>query len=57
LAFDKKGIAWVTAKGFTINFLSECKPDVIKIGLALSSNPEEIVKMFFLKAIYNWIIA
>jgi hypothetical protein len=53
---DKKGIAWVTAKGFTINFLSECKPDVIKIG-PFFFEPEEIVKMLFLKAIYNWIIA
>lgn len=42
----KKDIAWGTAKDFTINFLSECKPDVIKIGLSFF-DPEELITDVF----------
>jgi 5-formyltetrahydrofolate cyclo-ligase len=42
-----RDIAWVMAKGFTINFLSECKPDVIKIGLSFFEPEENCEDVFF----------
>lgn len=42
LAFDKKGNRVGYGKGFYDKFLSECKEDVIKIGLSLFG-PEDII--------------
>lgn len=42
LAYDKKGNRVGYGKGFYDTFLSECKADVIKIGLSYFS-PEEII--------------
>lgn len=42
LAFDKKGHRVGYGKGFYDQFLSECKPDVIKIGLSFF-DAEEII--------------
>ena len=46
LAFDKKGHRVGYGKGFYDKFLSECKPDVIKIGLSFFE-PEEIIEDVF----------
>jgi 5-formyltetrahydrofolate cyclo-ligase len=46
LAFDKKGHRVGYGKGFYDKFLSECKPDVIKIGLSFF-NPEELITDVF----------
>jgi 5-formyltetrahydrofolate cyclo-ligase len=46
LAFDKKGHRVGYGKGFYDNFLSECKPDVIKIGLSFF-DAEEIISDVF----------
>lgn len=46
LAFDKKGHRVGYGKGFYDKFLSECKPDVIKIGLSLFE-PEELITDIF----------
>jgi 5-formyltetrahydrofolate cyclo-ligase len=46
LAFDKKGHRVGYGKGFYDKFLSECKPDVIKIGLSFFG-PEEIIEDVF----------
>jgi 5-formyltetrahydrofolate cyclo-ligase len=46
LAFDKKGHRVGYGKGFYDKFLSECKPDVIKIGLCFFE-PEEIIEDVF----------
>jgi 5-formyltetrahydrofolate cyclo-ligase len=46
LAFDKKGHRVGYGKGFYDKFLSECKPDTIKIGLSFFE-PEEIIKDVF----------
>ena len=46
LAFDKKGHRVGYGKGFYDNFLSECKPDVIKIGLSFFE-PEELITDVF----------
>lgn len=46
LAFDKKGHRVGYGKGFYDNFLSECKPDVIKIGLSFFE-PEELITDIF----------
>ncbi len=46
LAFDKKGHRVGYGKGFYDKFLSECKPDVIKIGLCFFK-PEEIIEDVF----------
>lgn len=46
LAFDKKGNRVGYGKGFYDNFLSECKPDVIKIGLSFF-DPEELITDVF----------
>ncbi|CAM3919507.1 5-formyltetrahydrofolate cyclo-ligase [Flavobacterium sinopsychrotolerans] len=46
LAFDKKGHRVGYGKGFYDKFLSECKSDIIKIGLSFFE-PEEIIKDVF----------
>ena len=46
LAFDKKGHRVGYGKGFYDKFLSECKPDVIKIGLSFFE-PEELIADVF----------
>ena len=46
LAFDKKGHRVGYGKGFYDKFLSECKPDVIKIGMSFFE-PEEIIEDVF----------
>jgi 5-formyltetrahydrofolate cyclo-ligase len=46
LAFDKKGNRVGYGKGFYDKFLSECKPDVIKIGLSFF-DPEELITDIF----------
>lgn len=43
LAYDKKGNRVGYGKGFYDQFLSECKPDVVKIGLSYF-DPEENIK-------------
>ena len=43
LAFDKKGHRVGYGKGFYDNFLAECKPEVIKIGLSFFEPEEEII--------------
>jgi 5-formyltetrahydrofolate cyclo-ligase len=42
LAYDKKGNRVGYGKGFYDNFLSQCKPDVLKIGLSFFE-PEEVI--------------
>lgn len=42
LAFDKKGNRVGYGKGFYDNFLAECKPETIKIGLSFFEVEEEI---------------
>lgn len=46
LAFDKKGHRVGYGKGFYDKFLSECKPEVIKIGLSFFE-PEELITDVF----------
>ena len=46
LAYDKKGNRVGYGKGFYDKFLTECKPDVIKIGLSFFE-PEEIIEDVF----------
>lgn len=46
LAFDKKGHRVGYGKGFYDKFLSECKPDAIKIGLSFFE-PEELIEDVF----------
>ncbi|MBG6186633.1 5-formyltetrahydrofolate cyclo-ligase [Flavobacterium sp. CAN_S2] len=46
LAFDKKGHRVGYGKGFYDKFLSECKPDSIKIGLSFFE-PEELITDVF----------
>jgi 5-formyltetrahydrofolate cyclo-ligase len=46
LAFDKKGNRVGYGKGFYDVFLSECKPNVIKIGLSFFG-PEELIADIF----------
>lgn len=46
LAFDKKGNRVGYGKGFYDNFLSECRADVIKIGLSFFEAEEEISDVF-----------
>ena len=46
LAFDKKGNRVGYGKGFYDNFLSDCRADVIKIGLSFFEAEEEIVDVF-----------
>jgi len=46
LAYDKKGNRVGYGKGFYDQFLSECKPDVIKIGLSYF-DPEETISDVF----------
>ncbi|TRX02216.1 5-formyltetrahydrofolate cyclo-ligase [Flavobacterium gawalongense] len=46
LAFDKKGNRVGYGKGFYDKFLSECKPDTIKIGLSFF-DPEELITDVF----------
>ena len=46
LAFDKKGNRVGYGKGFYDNFLAECKPEVLKIGLSLFEAEEEISDVF-----------
>lgn len=48
LAYDKKGNRVGYGKGFYDQFLSECKPDVIKIGLSYF-DPEETISDVFEK--------
>jgi len=43
LAFDKKGHRVGYGKGFYDNFLSECRKDVLKIGLSFFEPEEEII--------------
>lgn len=46
LAFDKKGNRVGYGKGFYDKFLSECKPETIKIGLSFF-DPEELISDVF----------
>ncbi len=46
LAFDKKGHRVGYGKGFYDKFLSECKPNVLKIGLSVFA-PEELITDVF----------
>ncbi|MGA9637169.1 5-formyltetrahydrofolate cyclo-ligase [Flavobacterium sp.] len=46
LAFDKKGHRVGYGKGFYDKFLTECKPETIKIGLSFFE-PEEIIEDIF----------
>ena len=46
LAFDKKGHRVGYGKGFYDKFLSECKPNAIKIGLSFF-DPEELITDVF----------
>ncbi|MFE3867650.1 5-formyltetrahydrofolate cyclo-ligase [Flavobacterium sp. LS2P90] len=46
LAFDKKGHRVGYGKGFYDKFLSECKPDTIKIGLSYFEAEESITDIF-----------
>ena len=46
LAFDKKGNRVGYGKGFYDNFLAECKPEVLKIGLSFFEAEEEISDVF-----------
>lgn len=46
LAYDKKGNRVGYGKGFYDKFLSECKPDIIKIGLSFF-DPEELIEDIF----------
>ena len=46
LAFDKTGNRVGYGKGFYDKFLSECKPEVIKIGLSLFDVEESITDIF-----------
>lgn len=46
LAFDKKGNRVGYGKGFYDNFLSDCRADVIKIGLSFFEAEEEIIDVF-----------
>jgi 5-formyltetrahydrofolate cyclo-ligase len=46
LAFDKKGHRVGYGKGFYDKFLSECKPETLKIGLSFFE-PEEIISDIF----------
>ena len=46
LAFDKKGHRVGYGKGFYDNFLGECKPEVIKIGLSFFEPEAEIIDVF-----------
>jgi 5-formyltetrahydrofolate cyclo-ligase len=46
LAYDRKGNRVGYGKGFYDKFLSECKPDVIKIGLSFFE-PEELISDVF----------
>ena len=46
LSFDKKGNRVGYGKGFYDKFLSDCKPDVIKIGLSFFE-PEELISDIF----------
>lgn len=46
LAFDKKGNRVGYGKGFYDNFLSDCRADVIKIGLSFFEAEEQIVDVF-----------
>lgn len=42
LAYDKQGNRVGYGKGFYDNFLSQCKPDVIKVGLSFFEPEEQI---------------
>ena len=46
LAFDKKGNRVGYGKGFYDKFLSECKQDVVMIGLSFFDPEEEIMDIF-----------
>ena len=46
LAYDKQGNRVGYGKGFYDKFLSECKPNVVKIGLSLFE-PEELIEDVF----------
>lgn len=46
LAYDKQGNRVGYGKGFYDKFLSECKPNVVKIGLSFFE-PEELIKDVF----------
>lgn len=46
LAFDKKGHRVGYGKGFYDKFLSECKPETLKIGLSLFEEEQAITDVF-----------
>lgn len=46
LAFDKKGHRVGYGKGFYDNFLSECREDVVKIGLSFFDPEDEIIDVY-----------
>lgn len=46
LAFDKKGNRVGYGKGYYDNFLNNCKPDVLKIGLSLFEAEEQITDVY-----------
>lgn len=46
LAFDKKGNRVGYGKGYYDNFLNNCKPEVLKIGLSLFEAEEQITDVY-----------
>jgi 5-formyltetrahydrofolate cyclo-ligase len=46
LAFDKIGHRVGYGKGFYDNFLANCKPEVLKIGLSFFKSEEQIIDVF-----------
>ena len=46
LAFDQKGNRVGYGKGFYDNFLANCKPETIKIGLSFFKSEEQIIDVY-----------
>ncbi|REG99119.1 5-formyltetrahydrofolate cyclo-ligase [Flavobacterium aquicola] len=56
LAFDKKGNRVGYGKGFYDKFLSQCKPETIKIGLSFFDPEESILDIFENDVILNYCV-